>query len=97
MNFIQRRFVLENLPALQGIEFKTIHASKGLEYHNVAIACGSRSEREESDDFPNLSYVAITRAENDLMITSQGAFPQIIENALEHCKAFQNLPAPSVN
>jgi len=94
LNYIQRRFALEDLPALQGIEFKTIHAAKGLEYHNVAIACGSRSDKEDSADFPNLAYVAITRAENDLFLTSQGAFPQIIENALTHCKAFQNLPAP---
>lgn len=90
LNYIQRRFALEGLTALTGIEFKTIHASKGLEYHNVVIACGSRSDKEDSADFPNLSYVAITRAENDLLITSQGAFPEIIENALEHCKAFQH-------
>lgn len=88
LNFIKSRFAIEGI---QDVEFFTIHASKGLEFHNVVIACGSRSDREDSADFPNLSYVAITRAENDLLLTSQGAFPEIIENALEHCKAFGGL------
>lgn len=71
------------------VEVDTIHAAKGLEYYNVVIALGLRSDREETDDFPNLLYVAVTRAENEILITSRGALPVAMANALEHCKVHQ--------
>jgi hypothetical protein len=64
----------------------TVHASKGLEWDDVALSCGARKQSEEGDEAKEVFYVASTRARNNLHITSIGQLPEILHNSLALCK-----------
>lgn len=79
----ERAFVKSSL-TLRGLEVdvKTIHSAKGLEWNNVALYCGKRKESDEAEDAREVLYVACTRAKDKLHITSTGALPEILSEAL---------------
>jgi DNA helicase-2/ATP-dependent DNA helicase PcrA len=59
----------------QNINLMTVHASKGLEFDNVAIVSANEFESSSADENKNaekrrLMYVAVTRAKNNLHIFS---------------------------
>lgn len=76
---------------IKDVVLSTIHASKGLEYNCVVIASGARAEHEDDIEFANLAYVAVTRAEDEVLITSRGALPAIFAAAIKHCREYQNI------
>lgn len=61
----------------------TIHASKGKESDRVVLACGTLKGRLSSDsEERRLLYVAVTRARNELHITSTGRLPEAMQAAI---------------
>lgn len=70
------------LAGLASIPVLTVHASKGLEFDSVALACGKRKPSEESNDARETFYVATTRAKEALFISSVGEFPALLKEAL---------------
>lgn len=79
---IKAEFVLAGLttPVL------TVHASKGDEWDNVALACGHRKDTEDGAESREVFYVAATRAKNAFHISSVGQLPQLLSQALAVCK-----------
>lgn len=61
----------------------TVHASKGLEFDHVALACGRRKPSEDGPESTETFYVAVTRAKQSLYITSVGQLPAILSAAIE--------------
>lgn len=60
---------LGTLEDTKGIHIDTIHASKGREFDNVAIAaCNQRMDTDTEED-ENLLYVAMSRAKTRLYFT----------------------------
>jgi hypothetical protein len=70
------------LAGLASVPVLTVHASKGLEFDAVALACGKRKPSEDSDDARQTFYVAATRAKESLFISSVGEFPAVLKEAL---------------
>lgn len=70
------------LTGLASVPVLTVHASKGLEFDSVALACGKRKPSEDSDDARQTFYVAATRAKEALFISSVGEFPAVLKDAL---------------
>lgn len=70
------------LNGLASIPVLTVHASKGLEFDSVALACGKRKPSEESDDACETFYVAATRAKEALFISSVGELHALLKGAL---------------
>ncbi|MFO8113186.1 MAG: SIMPL domain-containing protein, partial [Desulfosalsimonadaceae bacterium] len=72
---------LAELAGVGGVSLSTIHASKGLEYHVVfVVGCEenllphwkSMDSEEEIQEERRLMYVAMTRAEKFLFLSSAG-------------------------
>lgn len=69
------------LMGLESVPVLTIHASKGLEYDHVCLACGHRKPSESGDQSSEMYYVAVTRARSTLLVTSVGAYPDVLAAA----------------
>jgi superfamily I DNA/RNA helicase len=76
---IKAELTLANFPHLPVL---TIHGAKGLAWDSVAVACGHRKQSDLSDEARETLYVACTRARDSLLLTSVGAFPAELEEAL---------------
>lgn len=58
----------------------TIHAAKGMEAPRVVLSFGTRKDRTSTaDEDRRLAYVAVTRARDELVITSTGRMPEGME------------------
>jgi hypothetical protein len=76
---IKAEFVLAGLAH---VDVWTVHGSKGGEWDNVALSCGTRKETEEADDAAELFYVAVTRAKKAFHMTAVGQLPSILSEAV---------------
>jgi superfamily I DNA/RNA helicase len=65
----------------------TIHAAKGREWHAVVLALGLRKPCEEDEQATQTWYVAITRAKDELLLTSCGLMPAVLEQAWSQARA----------
>lgn len=59
----------------------TIHAAKGREWNAVVLALGLRKPSEAAAEANQTWYVGITRAKRELLLTSVGLMPEVLENA----------------
>jgi hypothetical protein len=75
--------LVETCSAASNVKVMTVHSSKGLEFDAVLIACGQRKPCELEPDARNVWYVAVTRAREQLHITSVGELPEILCLAVE--------------
>lgn len=75
--------LVETYPAAGNVQVMTIHASKGLEFDAVLLACGQRKLCELEKDARNVWYVAVTRAREQLHISSVGELPEILATAIK--------------
>ena len=66
------------------LDVMTVHASKGKEADRVVLACGLLKSKTASEaEERRLLYVAVTRARNELVITSTGMLPAALDTALK--------------
>lgn len=84
--FLQGRFLLDSFKtgceSLRKVQIMTVHASKGLEFDSVGLACGLRKQSENDDEAREVLYVSVTRARTNLFVTSVGEPPEILAAAL---------------
>lgn len=75
------------LAGFADVPVMTIHASKGLEFDHVCLACGHRKPSESGAESRETYYVAVTRARSTLLVTSVGSYPSVLDAAFSRFAA----------